>query len=494
VAETRQIGRLTVHFLGDNAAQLAKSFDGSLAVSPSFRDSINETARTQRHIFVGSSLNDLRDQPGFDRAEFNPNSERARNTSAFGKPSGADSYFIVVTNKNHRLIQNNGQTFPGSTDLSLVHEFLHPSQIMRTLSEIGRTEAPDSEARVQMREQKIAAELGRTPGKDFPDVFESGPYGVLLDPAETQPRSTPPSNPALPVDPMKYDAGASPSSMEPMSLRLDSRSAPRLVRLNDSPSAGLPPASAALSDSENPSENRFGSGASSLDGITPRNPNLPASPPEAEEPIGLVSGKPMRFPFAPIFNTEAPSGPTGGPDRSTALDDLIWNFGRSRASPFDAGATMPFGPNRRAPTDSGDGAPALSATPAALAPPISAPPDSQGPLSLNDAYLQYLKRLNAKLSPASATDPSAPAAPLVPSDDANFSGGLLGRLMAVAGIDPQNPDRYATPPQDDELRTFYRDDPVQPWTCNAGAKGSDLDRGLPLLPSETVTARGNFQK
>jgi len=226
----------------------------------------------------------------------------------------------------------------------------------------------------------------------------------------------------------------------------------RLARLNGIPLSAMPIVS---------SSNRNVWATPFSDGITPRYPNLPASPPEAEGPIGLFSGKPMRFPFAPIFNTKAPSGPTGGPDRSTALDDLIWNFGRSPASPFDA--AMPFGPNRRATTDGGDGAPALSAAPAAFALPISAPPDSQGPLSLSDAYLEYLKRLNANLSRASATDPSVPAAPLVPSDDADFSGGLLGRLMAVAGIDPQNPNQLA-PPQDDELRAFYRDDPVRPWT------------------------------
>jgi len=76
LAEARQIGRLTIHFLGANAAQLAKSFDGSLSVSRSFRDAMAETARTQRHIYVGSSLDDLRDQPGFDSAGFHPDSKR----------------------------------------------------------------------------------------------------------------------------------------------------------------------------------------------------------------------------------------------------------------------------------------------------------------------------------------------------------------------------------------------------------------------------------
>ena len=39
--------------------------------------------------------------------------------------------------------------------------------------------------------------------------------------------------------------------------------------------------------------------------------------------------------------------------------------------------------------------------------------------------------------------------PLAPSDDPNFSGGLLGRFAALAGIDPQNPNQPA-PPLDDE--------------------------------------------
>ena len=46
-------------------------------------------------------------------------------------------------------------------------------------------------------------------------------------------------------------------------------------------------------------------------------------------------------------------------------------------------------------------------------------------------------------------DTRAPAVPLAPSDDPNFSGGLLGRLAALAGIDPQNPNQPA-PPLDDE--------------------------------------------
>jgi len=77
--------------------------------------------------------------------------------------------------------------------------------------------------------------------------------------------------------------------------------------------------------------------------------------------------------------------------------------------------------------------------------------------------VRILGRSIAGQPQASVFDTGAPAAPLARSEDANFSGGLLGRLAALAGLDPQNPEQPAPPPLDDELRSFYRDDPVQPW-------------------------------
>jgi hypothetical protein len=81
-----------------------------------------------------------------------------------------------------------------------------------------------------------------------------------------------------------------------------------------------------------------------------------------------------------------------------------------------------------------------------------------------DAYLLYRKRLGADAPQASAMDAPSPAMSLTPPDDSNFSGGLLGRLAALMGVDPQNPDQLAPPPQDDELRAFYRNNSAQPWT------------------------------
>lgn len=85
----------------------------------------------------------------------------------------------------------------------------------------------------------------------------------------------------------------------------------------------------------------------------------------------------------------------------------------------------------------------------------ASPPDSTMPV-------RSLGRVSVDPQSASDLDQSPGAVPLVRSVDSNFSGGLLGRLMAVVGIDPREPARLA-PPLDDDLHGFYRDDPSQPW-------------------------------
>jgi hypothetical protein len=61
--------------------------------------------------------------------------------------------------------------------------------------------------------------------------------------------------------------------------------------------------------------------------------------------------------------------------------------------------------------------------------------------------VRSLGRTIVNQSPASTYDAGAPAAPLAPSVDSNYSGGLLGRFEALAGIDPNQP---APPSPDDE--------------------------------------------
>jgi hypothetical protein len=114
--------------------------------------------------------------------------------------------------------------------------------------------------------------------------------------------------------------------------------------------------------------------------------------PDSDGPIGLFSGKPMRFPFAAIFQTGAPSAAASDPNQRSALDDLIWNGLGPRTSSLDAVAAPPLAPDRYISFGNANGLISSSGDPGAAFPPL---PDSQGPLSLNDAYLEYLKRLNA---------------------------------------------------------------------------------------------------
>ena len=128
--------------------------------------------------------------------------------------------------------------------------------------------------------------------------------------------------------------------------------------------------------------------------------------------------------------------------------------------------------------------------------PMPQPQDSQGPLSLEEAYRLYLAKLNANKPQASMSDPAAPfdafdrippgfsaadwsaslagvdrqnptqpaSSPLTRGltgspyggnpmqswgDTPDYAGGLLNSI-ALASLDPQNPDRPAPPPTDDE--------------------------------------------
>jgi hypothetical protein len=160
--------------------------------------------------------------------------------------------------------------------------------------------------------------------------------------------------------------------------------------------------------------------SSAFPDIAPHHPNQPVPPSDPGPPLGIFSGKPMSL--SPL-----PPSVWGLPDNSDASGNGDWfNFLAGIAS--------------RNPT------------------PPAPPPPTAG-----SKPARYLSRRTVDQSQASVFDTGAPAVPFVPSDDPNFSGGLLGRLVALMGIDPQNPTPPAPPPLDDGLRGFYRDDPVQPW-------------------------------
>jgi hypothetical protein len=199
--------------------------------------------------------------------------------------------------------------------------------------------------------------------------------------------------------------------------------------------------------------------------------------PGVEAPLTspIDTATPLPFPFDVPAAPRVPTNGVAAPARHGFLDNGFGNWGAVPASVQGAPGDKPVrylgrrshGISQGSAFDTS--APAVPlASPDGIAgafgnapSPMLQPQNSGGPLSLMDAYLQYRKRLDANQSRASAIDANAPAAPFVPSDDSNFSGGLLGRMAALMGVDPQNPNQFALPPLADGLREFYRNDPMQ---------------------------------
>ena len=158
--------------------------------------------------------------------------------------------------------------------------------------------------------------------------------------------------------------------------------------------------------------------SSAFPDIAPLSPKQPASPPERTPPLGVVSGKPMaQFLLPPsVWGLPDKSDASGNDDRFASLAGIA-----------------PKKPLRPTP------------------PPGASKPE------------RYLSPRIVGQSQAPVPDASEPAAPVAPSNEPKFFGGLLGRLAALMGVDPENPTQLAPPPLDDQLRGFYRDDPLQPW-------------------------------
>jgi len=273
MAVMRRIGNLTIHFPGENAAQLASMFDDAHSRSRTFKRDMDETSRTHKNIYVGSALADLQDQPDIGNAGFNPESRDVKDRPAFGKAAGAETHFIVVKPGSHSLIHD-GRRFDGSAQLALVHELLHPSQIIRELADQGGL-GKDNERRTQMREQDIAIELGKVPGKDFPDVRGSeAPYNAQQDP-EQQPNSGSP-NEQLPVAPLRYFG---PTRIHP------ARPSP----IEDGSAFEVP---------------RYRSGPLPT-GLL--NSSIPATAPRSEERPSASDTRPVRYLSSRFFNEPQPS-------------------------------------------------------------------------------------------------------------------------------------------------------------------------------------------
>jgi hypothetical protein len=183
----------------------------------------------------------------------------------------------------------------------------------------------------------------------------------------------------------------------------------------------------------------------------------PAPPLQTEGTPEISSGKPVRILSrriagqspASAFDTSAPAVL----DRQDSFGDRFGNF---TSSPD---GTTPRNPNLAVPpSDPGRPLGIFSGKPMPLwttPPPIWSLPDNSAASGNDDRnWFTTLGGLlwDGSKSRAPVIDAGPPASPMVSTDNPNFSGGLLGRLAAPAGIDPQDPNRSAPPPQqlDDE--------------------------------------------
>jgi len=150
--------------------------------------------------------------------------------------------------------------------------------------------------------------------------------------------------------------------------------------------------------------------SSAFPDLTPRNRDESALPSERAPLLGIFSGKPMS-------PSRLPPSVWGLPNNSDGSGD---------DNSFNVLAGLAFqNPTQPAPPQAG-----------------SKPVRSLGRRIVNQP-------------PASMVDIRAPAVPLAPSDDPNFSGGLLGGLAALAAIDPPNPNQPA-PPDDEQEQVDIR--------------------------------------
>jgi hypothetical protein len=146
-------------------------------------------------------------------------------------------------------------------------------------------------------------------------------------------------------------------------------------------------------------DDRFGNWTASPEGgITPRD----SPPPLPGGPLGIFTGRPM-----PSWITPPPLG------------GLLNN---SNASSDSDGFNLLAGLVSRNP------------------PPPAPPQQTAGSIPERRLVRKILNQ-----SPAPAYDPGAAAAPLAPSVDANYSGGLLGMYAALPGTDPRDPNEPAPP-------------------------------------------------
>ncbi|MBR1194914.1 hypothetical protein JQ574_02605 [Bradyrhizobium sp. AUGA SZCCT0158] len=224
---------------------------------------------------------------------------------------------------------------------------------------------------------------------------------------------------------------------------------------------------------DEPPRERFGNWTSSPAGITPRNPNLPLPQADPGKPPGIFNDKPMPLwmTLPPIrgstYFSEAPGvgtkpiryvnrrdgnpppasvSDTGAPAAQFVLPDQL-NASSSRtdwAAPL-AGLGPPHPmraappPQRRNAFVSGNDALSRAASGGSSSSRLGQSQDPTASTLLE--HIQHLNELSANEPEAPIFERGAPGASLAPSVSPSPMGGLAGRIAALSGIDPDNPDQ-----------------------------------------------------
>jgi len=160
-------------------------------------------------------------------------------------------------------------------------------------------------------------------------------------------------------------------------------------------------------------------------GLGSLNPMQVAQPLQAGGTSGIANTKPMRIlsrriadgPQASVFDTSGSAVPFA------PFNEV---FSPARGNVFAAGSDASF--------------------PAGGAGGSSMPGPQGSNASTLLEYIRYLNQRSANKPQASMVDLDTPGASLAPSDSPSPTGGLAGRIAALAGIDPDNPDRPVPPP------------------------------------------------
>jgi hypothetical protein len=418
------MGQVSYSFLGINTRQLESSIN-NLRNSPTFRQIEADTSQRYGHVVIvmGPNVNPL-DKGGLHRLP-------AVSGQASGDP-GTLYIFLDTTTSATRPTPSGDLAL--TVDQLIAHEMAHATFPPRPFASGDLGGAPskedlEEEGNVVRLSNAVSADLGMTGtasmrGTPVPPDYKDnpGPLSTQRDPYAADPSILKFGNGA------RADVGSGPIEGAP-TVGGAIYGIKRLGISGDTVIHGGPTSSFTQEASPTPPAFR------------PDAVNLPVSPPEAESPFGIFSGKPMplwKTP-PPIFDTRDRSDAAGDQNRFTTLGGLLWGGGKSKASALAAGAPAePFALDGKDSFSNGAASPESGPGAGIVPPAWVAQQPQKSPASLIMDYIQRLRPLDTNPSRASTFDTGAPSVPFVSPD--GVTGGPGGAPSPTPRLqNPQGP-------------------------------------------------------